>query len=376
MANDATGSVPGGGVIEDVNALSDTDFAREFGVPVAEAEQAAEGEAEEQETGGEDEAGESRTGDDAEGAEESGSEPGDVEEAVEEDGPEPAEEGDDSAASARKPLAEFRVFDEEGDYDPSVLAALEVEYKANGKVHKDSFDKLVRLAQMGRLNDERVQKYSEVERRAQELEREAQEALERAAEQSRYAIELLEDEDRYMAERERYQQLLTPEARAERAERRLAELEQARHYEAISAEGQAFADKEVVPAFGALLKEFPEVSAEEIYGHFVLLTAKLTGPSGQIPREKFPEVRRLLQGDLRDRVKAQHAARAAKAEKIASPLKRQAVKAKEEATKVKRTLARAVKAPGGGPPKAKSQADRAVVNAEEAVEEIIKGLRF
>lgn len=364
MANEATRSE-----VDEMLHLPDADFAREFGVPVSPESEGDEGKdvaAEEVEQEQEQE---------TEQVEDAGEEPETEGEAE----PETESEGEPEPEPARKTekKADFRAFDDDGEYDLEALTGVKIEYKANGKTFAEPIDKVVRLAQMGRLNQARLdeaQASTEVAKTARE---EAERWRAEFEKQRDFNIQLLEDEDAYVEYRTDYSKRMTPEARLERAEAALAETKQREVMTRRQTEVQQFMKQDVEPEVMRLLKTYPEVSEEELYGVFSIVSAPWMGPDGMRP-DKWSDLRAALAGGtIEQRIRERHESRVKKADTTATPLKRQAEKAQEEATKAKRTLARAVKAPGAGSPGARSQqksTDTVKMSAEQAADSIINDI--
>jgi len=276
---------------------------------------------------------------------------------------------------ADKLATEFVLKDAEGEVE---IPALVVEYKANGKLRQDRLDQVVKLAQFGVYNEAREQQVKQIESRAQELENVV---LEREAQIER----LLQDENFFLSVREAYEQENSPERRAERAERRVQEVQISHQMEAIQAQGEQFYAAEVRPAVELIANALPTVTTEELeerIAYAMQLHAK-EAPNGQtyLPASEYAALRQYIVDDLAIWAQATHARRNGPA---TSPALEQAqaaaAKAQVEAQKAKRAVGQATKPVGraasNAPAKPKAAKPATIDDAvESAMSEVFASFR-
>jgi hypothetical protein len=273
-----------------------------------------------------------------------------------------------------KLATEFVLKDAEGEVE---IPALIVEYKANGKVRQDRLDQVVKLAQFGVYNESREQQFKQAESRLQELETivvQREEQMER----------LLQDEEFFLTLRDAYEAENSPERRAERAERRVEEVQVATQMQAIQQQGEQFYSSEVRPAVDFIANALPTVTADELeerMAYAMQLHAKVA-PNGQayLPAAEYDALRKYIVDDLAIWAQATHARRSGTATPTSSAALTDATHAKVEAQKAKRAVGQATKpvgrpaAPSTGKPKATkpSTLDDAL---DSAMDEIMSSFR-
>lgn len=236
-------------------------------------------------------------------------------------------------------------------------------YKVAGKDRTATADQLIRTVQKyGHFNAEReeqiAQGRAEIERfHTQErapLVAQFTEMQTRLNETLANAQKLLEDEEYYYDARTRYQAENTPEKRVERAEQ---ELERYRKGEAPTQQPSNPAEQAQTTEFvsrlnGALeslLAKYPEVSFEEMYGKFSILTAPMMR-QGRVPTDQFKSVAQAVAGPLVQFMTSLHESRSVarqKSEEVVEAAKVETQKAKGTLLLQKRQLARTV-APSAG----------------------------
>ena len=256
-------------------------------------------------------------------------------------------------AIADKLATEFTISDTDGEIEvPDVI----IEYKANGKVRKDRIDQVVKLAQWGAYNQDKV---SEIERVAVTASEERNQLAQLLEEREAQLERLLSDDEYLLAAREGYERENSPERRAARAEQETQTLRVQAQMERIAAQGQGFYQDEVAPALQMIQEALPTVEIgemEERIAYAMALHAE-QAPNGSkyLPPSQFPKLRQYLVQDLVFWAQMQHAMRtegkeAPPAAKSAAPAKANpdVTRAQAEAQKAKQALARASRPMGRG----------------------------
>lgn len=270
---------------------------------------------------------------------------------------------------------EFALYDDEGEVE---VPALMVEYKANGKVRKDRLDQVVKLAQWGVYNQERQEKIQ------QEVAAKEQEYAALIAEREQQMERLLTDEDFLEAVRESYLQENSPERRAERAERRVQDIQLQHQMQAIEQQGDQFLTTELAPALTLLTAALPTVTAEELESR-VLMAMQAhaeVAPNGvtYVPPSRYDAIRQYILDDLSVWAQAQHARRSQSVPtKPQAKAQAELERAQVEAQKAKRAVGQATK-PVGTPakdaPKAKAAKPATIDDAvHSALSEVLSSMR-
>lgn len=252
------------------------------------------------------------------------------------------------------PITPFAVFDAEGEVEiPNIAVTFTAGKKEYEKV---PLDKVVRMAQAAPLAEqyrEQAERVPVLEQTLQEREQAIQQAIQTVEQNNALYEKLLTNPDLYVQAVEAYQQMQSPEARAQRAEREAQTLrEQQREYEQQRTAQQALTDAQriaqsrIVPAIDALQQQYAsDIEPEEFADRFHTLTADLleAGPHGRpwVPPTKLPEVERRVQTDLTQWAEAKAQKRRAAHQSAAQQVTEQVTKAQSEATAAKRQLARA-----------------------------------
>lgn len=294
----------------------------------------------------------------------------------------------DGNEAPKKPHTTFALFNEKGEtVDPAALGIREIEFTANGKTRRESLDKVVRLAQYGFYNEGLQQEVEQTkgllpakEAQIAQLEAEKQELL-------GYYEQMLTDDDFVDAAREKYARLNSPEARAERAERKLREVEESKQVQQHTAVVQQYLETELQPALAAILDAHPTVTFDELYGRFTMLTDPLR-VNGVIPAQSIPNVNRAIVDQLLPYVGQLHTTRAeakqADEARIRGELTAAQQKAEAEAKAAREAAAKAEQAAHNRVARAIGPAGRAspdaprprpVESAEDAMDSILAGLR-
>lgn len=272
--------------------------------------------------------------------------------------PETKEEPAKEAAKEAKPIADFQVYDTEGELE--VPPDITVTFKANGKVRdKVPLDRVVRLAQMGEFNQEREEQVLAAKQFVAESKGNLEQLQQQVRQYDAWYAQLLADPDFYQRAQAHYAEQQSPEARAQRAESQLAE-ERSRHQaHNESQQAAAFVQHNLVPRVTKLLEENPSVSFEELMGRYSLLSAPLL-VRGQIPLQSLPAVQNLIDVDLAKWAESIHTTRELDKQKVTN----QVAAAQTQSQMAKRQLARATQpAPTSG--KGAAPKNRSFKSAED-----------
>lgn len=279
---------------------------------------------------------------------------------------------------ATKPERTWKAFDANGvETEPP---ALEIEFKADGKVMKKPLADVVRLAQRGQYN-ERLHEEVEGARtlREQEVPR-LQAAVEQAqSEASNLANAmraLLADEDQYLAAREQYAGMLTPEAEVERLRGQLEQQQQQTVHQQAAHSTRELLATQVVPALTQMAAQYTTVPQDELMARYAAF-AKPYVVGGVVPPNRLPDVVRALEetaywAESLHESRSETARLKADAETARQQAERDkatAEKAQREARDARRTVARAVAPSGRAAPDVPRQAPART--ADEAAEQAI-----
>ena len=362
--------------VTDLIRLPDEDFAREFGLNVSKKDEDPTEETPEEETPETD--AEAETSDEPE-AEADAEDEG--EEGESEEDPKPEAKDQKPEGKDLKLATQFTAYDDEGEYDLAELAKVKIKFKANGKERDEPLDKVVRLAQFGFHNEEVTKERDYLRGKAlPELTTERDGWKERAEKLEELAVKWLQDPDEYVEAREQHAERLTPEYRAQEAERRLQEREQQDQARSRSQQSVEFTQTQIMPKLESLMTEFPSVTPEEVLGMFTIATAPYAR-NGVVPPEAWGRVAQMVDGEIATRMASLHESRAQGKAAETKKVTAKVTKAQEEATKAKRQLARAVKSPSasGSTPAKRAPKARKIETAEDAIlsieDEILASLK-
>lgn len=281
---------------------------------------------------------------------------------------EPADDDGEEAPVARKPVTEFMVEDADGDVVD--VEGVEITFVANHETHTLPLDKVVRLAQMGKYNEDLQQEVKATRLSVAEMQQEMDNLRQIADQRRDLARRLLEDDDYLLAQRERYAEMNSPEARADRAEQRLAAIAAERENANFKQEIEAFVDQGLYPAFKDLLEQYPTVTQEELWGRFNIATAGISR-HGIIPPHHWRDALQVVERDLGPFAAQLHDQRSALEGKARSAESTAVRKAQEETTRAKRMVAKAIRPSGQGSVAAPKR--KTIVSADDAVDEIMGG---
>lgn len=156
----------------------------------------------------------------------------------------------------------FTLKDEKGEL--AIPSGLIVEYQANGKTRADPLDKVVKMAQMGVYNAERVQRTLQIEAQNEEIRSYAQSVEQKLQTREQQLTQLLADPEYLARAVQEYQAQQTPEKRAERLQRELDESRLEAERAPIREAGQRYFQQDIVPALETVAKALPHVTMAEL----------------------------------------------------------------------------------------------------------------
>ena len=285
-----------------------------------------------------------------------------------------AQEGDKDAEAkeARNLATKFAVVDGDKTTEPGELADTVIEYKADGKVYRETLDKVVRLAQSGRYNEKLHAELDELRAlpaKVDELEAKRNDDLTFFRNEVQ---KLLTDDDYLLSRRTDMARKFTPEAEADRLRRELAAEKQRSELTTLHTKMEQFVTSSVEPRLQTLLKENPLVSEDELMGRFNRVVLPMQR-NGIVPPHLWPRVEALLDGEIGSWATHLQESRSAERATAEAKSKAEVRKAQVKAQKAKQVIARSVKTPAGS---AKPDAPRSkpIVTADDAVDDIISGL--
>lgn len=277
---------------------------------------------------------------------------------------EPKVEAKPEVKEEEKPLlTKFQMFDKEGELE--VPRDVTFSFKANNKEYKDlPVDKVVQLAQMGFYNQEREEQVTAAKHFVAESQKKEQGYTTIITELTENYKRLFEDPEFFEIARDEYLKQNTPEAQLQRTRAELDQTKQGQRQVAEQAAAVQFVTNELHPSVERLLKEHPTVTEDEVMGRFYRLTSPLL-ERGQVPYQRLPEVKRLVETELTAYVKQLHLQRDVEKRAQAKEVEAQKVKA----TQAKRVLTRAA-APGGAVATPEPQKPRKYESAESWLESV------
>lgn len=344
-------------------------FAKEF-MPEGFADEAEADDTETDDTGDEGEEESTDEGEDAEGAEAEDVD-GEGDEAGEDDGDDDdeADAADEPAAPKDRKLATvFLAKDAEGDaLDTSDV---NITFTADGKERTLPLDRVVRLAQTGFYNEKLQSEVKDYRAEKADLIAQSEELEEIAAQRTALVRKLLEDDDFLLAQRERYLAANSPDKRAERAEAKLREVQQEREMQKFEVQREEFVTQEFYPKLQAIVKQYPNLSEEEVWGRFNIAASHLSDRGGVIPPKNWRAALKVIDDDIGPWAAQRHESRLEAPKKERAQLKAEARRAQEKATEAKRKLTKNLR-PTGVSPTTSVQKRKPIVSADDAVDDII-----
>lgn len=341
---------------DSLGSMSDEAFAEAFGLPADEAQ------AEVVETAVVPEPVEEGQG------EEVLEESGEQDKSAGEADPAPETAATEAAPEKAKPLAEFKLFDSEGELEvPDVL----IEYKGNGKILKEPLDKVVRRAQFGAYNESLTHERDELKAGAERHQADLRERESVIAAREQAIERLLTDDEFLLRAREEYEQANTPEVELSRLRAQLKEREERELQSAQEAKMTNYIATTLVPIYEEMQKKYEQVTPDELWGRFTRLTQGMQ-VRGVIPQERWGAVEKVLRDDIGPWMAQLNEERASKARVQSETTAATVRKAQEEATKARKVFGRAAKPIGGSA--APISKPKPIVSAQDAVDSILAGL--
>lgn len=274
----------------------------------------------------------------------------------------------------------FKVLDKDGEVEaPDLVWRVPL---GNGVVRDLSTDKLVSYAQMGVYNHEREQKSQLIQRELQQSRGELETFKTRATNAEAKYESLMQSDEAYIAERQRYDLANTPAERLKREQEARLRAEEQVQLVTLLSEGQQYFQGQIVPAFETIHKALPTVTTEEVGAHLLLLTEhhRVNTSAGLVfPKRAYEAIQAALIQDVVPWAKQLHESRVlaqAKPTKDAEAKVQQAAKEKEaaqiRAQKARKTASAATRPvagqqPSGTPARPQPHQFRTQKDAEEAV---------
>jgi hypothetical protein len=226
------------------------------------------------------------------------------------------------------------------------------------------------LAQTGFYNETLQAEVKEYRTEKADLIGQLEEVEEIATQRTALIRKMLEDDDFLLAQRERYLAANSPDKRAERAEAKLRQVEQEREQVRYQEQVDNFVKNEFYPKLQSVVKQYPNLSEEEVWGRFNIATAHLSDRGGVIPPKHWRAALKVIDDDIGPWAAQRQESRTEAPNKERAKLKAEARRAQEKATEVKRKLTKNLR-PTGVSPVTSVQKRKPIVSADDAVEDII-----
>lgn len=289
------------------------------------------------------------------------------------DGEDNTEEDAATAEAARALATKFAIVDGDAVADPGALADTVIEYKADGKVYRETLDKVVRLAQSGRYNEKlhtELDSLRPLEAKVDELEAQRSDDLRFYRQEVQ---KLIGDDNYLMQRRQELAQRFTPEAEADRLRRELAQERQSREMMQLQNRMETFVEQSIQPKMLELLSQYPSVTEDELMGRFNRTVLPMQR-HGVVPPHLWPRVEALLEGEIGGWAAHLHDSRSAERATADAQTKATVRKAQEKAQKAKQVLARTVTSPASARPAPDTPRSKPIVTADDALNDIIGGV--
>lgn len=245
-----------------------------------------------------------------------------------------------------------------------------------GKERAEPLDKLVRLAQDGIYQEGREARFRGIEAEATQAKQTVGELQANLQRMQAYVEDVMADEGRYLAEKDRWDRQHTPEAQAERYRQEMEQMRQQQEVSAIAREGEIYFTEALTPALDTIAQAVPFVSAEELVAKVSLQVDRMKGGKGYLTPDQYRTVSEFVLHDLAPWAQQVNAARAERfAPKQDTTIPKATPKAAIDADKVaadnqklKRQVAKAIKPVGKAAPDA-PRPKRPPANVDEAMED-------
>lgn len=230
-------------------------------------------------------------------------------------------------------VSTFALYDSTGEIE---APALQVEYKANGKMRVDRLDQVVKLAQMGVYNYERdAVREQETSSRIAEM----QSLIDTRESQLQ---QLLDNEDVYLAARDRYAQANTPEMRNHQLAQENTNLRNEKTNAAALVKAERFYSAEILPSLQAITQALPEVSDDEL-GAYLATAAMPLMENGMVPARHYDKLRTYIIEELTPWAQRINQTRTARITQASASANKQVEAAQVSAQKAKREVGKMLK---------------------------------
>ena len=285
-------------------------------------------------------------------------------------------------ADTSKLATQFTLKDATGEL--ATPDGLMVEFNANGKTRLEPLDKVVKLAQMGYYQADRVQRMTQIEAQSEEIRSYASTLEERLQTREAQLTQLLSDPDyRARAEAE-YAAQQTPEKKAERLQRELEESRLEQERGPIRQQGQQYFQREVLPSLDMITKAMPNVTnaelGQKLHGFVNRLIDRRTG---LVPPSQYPQIEAFFRDELipwarwtdHARADANGTPRTPPADAAAlEKAKKDAEDANVRAQRARRSTTTTLR-PAGNRSARTAPATKAPVTADEILEDVIQSTK-
>ncbi len=288
-------------------------------------------------------------------------------------------------ADVSKLATQFTLKDAQGEL--AIPEGLIVEYVANGKTRTDSLDKVVKMAQMGVYNAERVQRTLQIEAQSEEIRSYAEQIEGQLKTRESQLTQLLSDPDYLARAQAEFQAQQTPEKQRERLQRELDESRLEAERAPIRAQGSQYFQREVVPALDMVAKAMPNVTSAEIGKKLHSFVDRLRDPrTGLVHPSQYPQIEGFFRDELipwarwMDHSRAElngtpsgQTQQSATAEELAKT-KKELEEAKVRAQRAKRASSANLR-PSGNRSVPAAQQKKAPVTRDEILEDVIQSTK-
>lgn len=262
----------------------------------------------------------------------------------------------ETPAAPEKPkvklATEFKIADEVGELDvEDTSSRLKISFKADDQDLKDvPLDKVVRYAQRGVYQERLHQEAQQARTQAAQLEQQTQQLQNVVQEYEQFFERAMTDDQFVLASRKNYAQRNSPEERARRAEAELQQMKQGHQLTQEQQQSRAIIERDIYPVFNEAVEAVKDtVPFEEAFGRFNgLILPYLV--NGRVPPSRLPEVARRVQQELVPWMESTHESRLAARSQQTQQRDSATKAAQQQATLLKRQLARAVAPSPAAPP--------------------------
>ena len=286
-------------------------------------------------------------------------------------------EGMVAVPSITAPVTDFKVFDTDGELE---APALTIEFKANGKVRRETLDQTINLAKWGVYNAEREQAVTAAGERAKQMQADFERVDAEMQAKDALILAMLQDDNVLLAEREKYVKENTPERQLERERQARQELEVKQQYEELNRQGSTFFSAEVLPSLDLIKQKLTYVSPQEIDAKAVLdverfKTIRLPNGDRAIHPKDYDAYRSYIVNDLIPWAQHVNAARLTERGTVVKTVTDQANAKVEDAQirgqQSKNLVTKVLKPVGRGAPTSTPPKPKAITGADDAMDEAL-----